>query len=109
MESRYLFGRVCGNYHAAFIYDPAVLEDIAHILKQGQSGRPAVRRATPDRRAAIAGAIDKFRTVPYPPDAQGNSTGKYWALQPLYGLPKKEKPGWKPDLSRLQEDLCTNL
>lgn len=109
-ENRYLLGRVCGNYHAAFVYDPAVLEDISHILKQGQSGRPAVRRATPDRRAAIAGAIDKFRAVNYPANPEG-SEGKYWALQPRYGLPPQpEKPAWwKPDTSRLREDLCTNL
>lgn len=107
LEKRYLLGRVCGNYHAAFIYDPAVLEDIAQILKQGQSGRPAVRRATPDRRAAIAGQIDKFRVVPYPNDPTG---AKYWALQQNYGLPPQpEKPTWKVDVSRLQEDLCTNL
>lgn len=108
IEKRYLFGRVCGNYHAAFIYDPAVLEDISQILKQGQSGRPAVRRATPDRRAAIAGAIDKFKPAFYPAKPEG-SDGKYWVLQPNYGLPPQGPPVWKADLSRLQEDLCSNL
>lgn len=108
-ENRYLFGRVCGNYHAAFIYDPAVLEDIAHILRQGQSPRSAVRRATPDRRAAIAGAIDKFKAVAYPPNGEPGDA-KYWALQPGYGLPPAQpKPLWPPNLTRLQEDLCTNL
>lgn len=108
-ENRYLFGRVCGNYHAAFIYDPAVLEDIAHILRQGQSPRSAVRRATPDRRAAIAGAIDKFKVVSYPPNGEPDDA-KYWALQPGYGLPPEQpKPLWPPNLTRLQEDLCTNL
>jgi esterase/lipase superfamily enzyme len=108
-ENRYLFGRVCGNYHAAFIYDPAVLEDIAQILKQGQSPRSAVRRATPERRAAIAGAIDKFKVIQYPPDGQ-ESASKYWALQPGYGLPPEPpKTIWPPNLTRLQEDLCTNL
>ena len=108
-ENRYLFGRVCGNYHAAFVYDPAVLEDIAHILRQGQSPRSAVRRATPDRRAAIAGAIDKFKPVAYPASSD-EPDAKYWALQPGYGLPPAQpKPLWPPNLTRLQEDLCTNL
>ncbi|MEZ5898431.1 MAG: alpha/beta hydrolase [Hyphomicrobiaceae bacterium] len=107
-EHRYMFGNMCGSYHAAFINDASVLEDIVHILKQGQSGRSAVRRATPERRTALAGTKGKFNEKPYPTDPiEGD--GRYWSLAPLYGKSKPEEKFVDPSLDRLKEDLCTNL
>lgn len=104
-ESRYLLGNMCGSYHAAFIYDASVLEDISHILKHGASGRSAVRRATPVRRTSLLGIRDKFAEALYPQEPRG----RYWALNARYGLPPGPPKSYVPSVVRLREDLCTNL
>jgi len=94
---RYLVTRYCGPYHAGFVHDRTVLEDIALILKQGASGKFSQQRSSPVLRASNVSFIsvteERYRAP---------SAGKFWKLA---GAPA-EPPPPTPWYDTLLKDAC---
>ncbi len=94
---RYLVTRYCGPYHAGFVNDRTMLEDIALILKQGASGKISQQRSSPTLRASNVSFIS-IAEQPYP----APSVGKYWKLMDAPAEPPPPTPWY----DTLLKDAC---